>query len=57
MLQDRFKVVHKETGQVSEVYDITYCNSNHATKPYFLVYLNSTFIELPAEDFVPLSQV
>lgn len=51
VLDNKFKVKHKKTGYISEVFNVSYVNTNYATIPYFLVYMNNRFQELPAEDF------
>lgn len=48
-----FVVKHKATGQVSRVYDIPHPQT---LKPYFLVYIDGSFKELPASDFEPCEE-
>ena len=46
-----FKVIHKESGTIYDVYDITYdpINSN----PRFLVYASERWIDVSAKEFEP----
>jgi hypothetical protein len=52
MLYNRFKVKHKETGEISQVYDIKYLE-NLRINTLFLVYMSDAFMLVPAEDCEP----
>ncbi len=49
---NKFKVKHKKSGEVLEVYDITYAGINIPI-PFFLVYINGKFKGMPADAFEP----
>lgn len=54
MLCKRFKVQHKETKEISEVYDIIHTNPNTFVADIkFLVYLNNEFRVCSAKNFEP----